>query len=71
MVIGAAYQNPGLFHADFLHQLKVLFAGTDPACHLRELIPPLHTFINRIPVLFTVQKKFTGSDHAVRAAKPM
>ena len=69
MIIGAADQNSGLFHADFLYQFEIFRTGADPAGNLRELISPLHTFINRIPVFLTVQEKFAGTNHTVRPAQ--
>ena len=71
MIIRTADQNAGLLHADLPDQLKVLPAGTDPACNLRITIAPLHTFIDSIPVLLAVQEEFTGTDHTVWAAQFM
>ncbi len=69
MIIGAAYQNSRLLHADFLHQLKILLTGADPAGNLRKRISPLHALIHCIPVLFTVQEKLAGTNHAVRTSQ--
>ncbi len=65
MVIGAAHQNSRLLHANFFDKLKILLAGAYPACDLRKLIALFHTLVDGVPVLFTVQKKFTGTNHAV------
>jgi len=71
MIIGTAYQNTCFFHANFLNQLEILFAGTDPTGHFRELVASFHTFIDRIPVLFAVKEKLTGPYHSIRAPKPV
>ena len=71
MIIRTAHQYARFFHPDLLDQLKILFAGADPACDLRILIPTLHTLIDRISVLLAVQKELTGTDHAVWSAQSM
>ena len=68
MIIRAAHQNPRLLHADGLHQLEVLLAGSDPAGDLRKFISSLHAFIHRVLILFAVQKELAGADHPLRAA---
>ena len=61
MIIRTAYQNTGLFHADFLYQLEILLTGTYPAGNLREFIASLHTFVHGIPVLLAVQTSGHGT----------
>ena len=71
MVIRAAYQDSRLLHPDLLHQLEIFLAGTDPACDLRELVSPLHTFVYGVTILLAVQEKLTGTDHSIRSAQLM
>src|SRR5699024_8981909 len=59
------YENSGLLKPDIFHELKILPARTDPAGYFRKLISSLKTFINRVPVLFTVEEEFTLSDFPV------
>ena len=71
MIIGTADQNTGFFQAHILYKLKILFIGTNPAGYFRELIPFFQTFFNSIPVFFTIQEKFTGTDLTVWATQLM
>ena len=71
MIIRAAYQNTGLSESDVLHQLEILFACTDPARNLRELVPSFQALVDRIPVLLAIQEKFTLTDQSFRTAQLM
>ncbi len=71
MVIGTGYQDAGLFHAHFLHQLEIFMTGPDPAGNLRECISPLHAFIYGVSILLAVQEKLACPDQSVRAAELM
>ena len=69
MIIGTADQNTCFLNSHLPHKFKILFIRPYPGCDLRELISPFHTFVNRIPVLFTVKEKFALTDNALWTAQ--
>ena len=71
MIIRTAYQYTGFLESYILYKLKVLFAGTNPRCNLRELISSLETLVNSVPVLFAVEEKLALSDYSLRTTKLM
>ena len=71
VIIRTADQNTGLADTDFLYQLEILLAGTNPCRTFRKLIATLHTFVQCFSVLFTVYKKLTLTNQAIRSAKAM
>ena len=71
MIIRTTYKYTGFLESYILYKLKVLFAGTNPRCNLRELISSLETLVNSVPVLFAVEEKLALSDYSLRATKLM
>ena len=71
VVIRAAYQDTGFLHSHILYKLKILFACTDPARHLREFITSLHTFLYGVPVLFAVEEELGCTNSSFRSAQLM
>ena len=69
MIVGAAYQDTGLLHTNFLYKLEVLLACADPAGYLGKLVTSFHTFIYRISVFLAVKEEFTRTNHAVWSAQ--
>ena len=69
MIIRAGHQNAGLLDTQFLDQLEVFLAGTDPAGDLRKPQVKTHALFQGFPILLAVDEELGLAYDAVRAAQ--